>query len=259
MDARGDIAVNERLETTAPNVWAVGDCAGSQQFTHVAFDDFRIVRDTLNGRVRTTRDRLVPFCMYTDPELARVGLNESEAKSEGIADRMAKIPMAAVLRTRTLSAPRGLMCVLRCAFVTRLFGISRLRRCRRRHDQQRTVGVAQDANGGRAQMQEPAAPAHHDQIRIDIRRVRADHLRDWPGCNTQLRLDVAAGACRHQSLELPMSLAKHVATVLRDHPPCSMAEGSTGLDGVNRMNDRELSGVASGELQRRVNQRRRCR
>ena len=80
LDARGYIKVNERLETTAPGVWAMGDCAGSPQFTHVAFDDFRVVRDNLNGGSRTTRDRLIPFCMFTDPELARVGLNESEAK-----------------------------------------------------------------------------------------------------------------------------------------------------------------------------------
>ena len=79
LDSRGYIKVNERLETTAPGVWAMGDCAGSPQFTHVAFDDFRIVRDNLNGGSRTTRNRLVPYCMFTDPELARVGLNESEA------------------------------------------------------------------------------------------------------------------------------------------------------------------------------------
>ena len=79
--------MNERLETTAPGVWAMGDCAGSPQFTHVAFDDFRIVRDNLNGGSRTTRNRLVPFCMFTDPELARVGLNESEARTRQIAYR----------------------------------------------------------------------------------------------------------------------------------------------------------------------------
>lgn len=112
LDARGYVAVNERLETTAPGVWAVGDCAGSPQFTHVAYDDFRIVRDNLNGGNRTTRNRLVPYCMFTDPELARVGLSESEAKSRGIEYRLAKMPMAAVLRTRTLSEPRGLIKML---------------------------------------------------------------------------------------------------------------------------------------------------
>jgi pyruvate/2-oxoglutarate dehydrogenase complex dihydrolipoamide dehydrogenase (E3) component len=67
LDARGYIRVNERLETTAPGVWAMGDCAGSPQFTHVAGDDFRIVRDNLAGEKRSTRDRLVPYCMFTDP------------------------------------------------------------------------------------------------------------------------------------------------------------------------------------------------
>ena len=112
LDTRGYVAVNDRLETTAPGVWAVGDCAGSPQFTHVAYDDFRIVRDNLNGGNRTTRNRLVPYCMFTDPELARVGLSESEAKSRGIEYRLAKMPMAAVLRTRTLSEPRGLIKML---------------------------------------------------------------------------------------------------------------------------------------------------
>jgi len=112
LDSRGYIKVNERLETTAPGVWAMGDCAGSPQFTHVAFDDFRIVRDNLNGRSRTTRDRLVPFCMFTDPELARVGLNESEAKRRGIAYRLVQMPMAAVLRAVTLGETRGFVRML---------------------------------------------------------------------------------------------------------------------------------------------------
>lgn len=109
LDARGYVKVNERLETTAPGVWAMGDCAGSPQFTHVAFDDFRIVRDNLNGGARTTRGRLVPYCMFTDPELGRVGLNESEAQREGITYRVVKTLMGAVLRTRTLSETRGFL------------------------------------------------------------------------------------------------------------------------------------------------------
>ena len=112
LDSHGYVKVNERLETTAPDVWAMGDCAGSPQFTHVAFDDFRIVRDNLNGGSRTTRNRLIPFCMFTDPELARVGLNEWEARARHIAYRVARMPMAAVLRTRTISEPRGFMKML---------------------------------------------------------------------------------------------------------------------------------------------------
>jgi pyruvate/2-oxoglutarate dehydrogenase complex dihydrolipoamide dehydrogenase (E3) component len=112
LNPRGFVAVNERLETTAPGVWAMGDCAGSPQFTHVAFDDFRVVRANLHGGHRTTRDRLVPFCMFTDPELARVGLNETEAQARQVSYRTARLPMAAVLRTRTLSEPRGFMKML---------------------------------------------------------------------------------------------------------------------------------------------------
>jgi pyruvate/2-oxoglutarate dehydrogenase complex dihydrolipoamide dehydrogenase (E3) component len=92
LDARGYIKVNERLETTAPGVWAMGDCAGSPQFTHVAFDDFRVVRDSLSGGNRSTHDRLIPLCIFTDPELARVGLNETEARKRGIAYRLVKMP-----------------------------------------------------------------------------------------------------------------------------------------------------------------------
>jgi pyruvate/2-oxoglutarate dehydrogenase complex dihydrolipoamide dehydrogenase (E3) component len=124
LDSRGYVTVNERLETTAPDVWAVGDCAGSPQFTHVAFDDFRIVRDNLNGGSRTTHNRLVPFCMFTDPELARVGMNESEAKSRGVDYRLAKMPMAAVLRTRTLSESRGFMKMLLDTASDRILGFT---------------------------------------------------------------------------------------------------------------------------------------
>ena len=84
LDGRGYIRVNERLETTAPEVWAIGECAGSPQFTHVSIDDFRIIRDNLAGGKRSTRDRLVPYCMFTDPPLAHVGLSEGEAQRQGI-------------------------------------------------------------------------------------------------------------------------------------------------------------------------------
>jgi pyruvate/2-oxoglutarate dehydrogenase complex dihydrolipoamide dehydrogenase (E3) component len=124
LNGSGYIKVNDRLETTAPNVWAMGDCAGSPHFTHVAFDDFRIVRDNLNGGHRTTKNRLVPFCIFTDPELARVGLNESEAKNLGLEYRVAEMPMAAVLRTRTLSEPRGFVKMLIDAYSDRILGVT---------------------------------------------------------------------------------------------------------------------------------------
>jgi pyruvate/2-oxoglutarate dehydrogenase complex dihydrolipoamide dehydrogenase (E3) component len=121
---RGYIKVNERLETTAPDVWAVGDCAGSPQFTHIGFDDFRVIRDNLAGGHRVTSRRQVPSCMFTDPELARVGLNETEAKAKGIAYRLARIPMVAVLRTRTLSETRGFMKALIDAESDRILGFT---------------------------------------------------------------------------------------------------------------------------------------
>ena len=123
---RGYVRVNERLETTAPGVWAVGDCAGSPHFTHIAFDDYRIVRDNLAGGHRVTTGRQVPFCMFTDPEFARIGLSETEANERGIAYRLAKIPMAAVLRTRTLSETRGFLKALIDTESDRILGFAAL-------------------------------------------------------------------------------------------------------------------------------------
>jgi pyruvate/2-oxoglutarate dehydrogenase complex dihydrolipoamide dehydrogenase (E3) component len=111
--ARGFIQVNERLKTTAPGVWAIGECAGSPQFTHVSVDDFRIVRDNMAGGDRKTTDRLVPHVMFTDPPLARVGLSEGEAESQGIiAVRVATLPMRRVLRTFATDESEGFMKVL---------------------------------------------------------------------------------------------------------------------------------------------------
>ena len=106
---RGFVKVNERLETSAPNVWALGDCAGSPMFTHISEDDFRIVRDNLAGGKRSTRDRLIPYCMFTDPPLAHVGLNESEAERQGVKTRVARLPMKAVLRAQATGQTEGFM------------------------------------------------------------------------------------------------------------------------------------------------------
>jgi pyruvate/2-oxoglutarate dehydrogenase complex dihydrolipoamide dehydrogenase (E3) component len=106
---RGYVKVDERLQTTAPGVWAIGEVAGSPQFTHVSIDDFRVVRDNLAGSSHVTTGRQVPFCLFTDPEFARVGLSENEAKAQGITYRLFKIPMEAVLRARTLSETRGFL------------------------------------------------------------------------------------------------------------------------------------------------------
>ena len=106
---RGYIKVNERLQTTAPGVWAIGEVAGSPQFTHVSVDDFRVVHSNLTGGNRLTTGRQIPFCLFTDPEFARIGLSETEAKAQGIGYRLFKIPMEAVLRARTISETRGFL------------------------------------------------------------------------------------------------------------------------------------------------------
>jgi len=106
---RGYIKVNERLQATAPGVWAVGESAGSPQFTHIAFDDFRVIRDNLAGGHHVTTGRQVPSTLFTDPELARIGLSEGEAREQGLSYRLFKVPMVAVLRTRTLSETRGFL------------------------------------------------------------------------------------------------------------------------------------------------------
>ncbi|MEZ2131325.1 MULTISPECIES: mercuric reductase [unclassified Sinorhizobium] len=124
LDERGYIRVNERLETTAPDVWALGEGAGSPQFTHVSVDDFRIIRDNLTGGNRRTNDRLVPYTMFTDPPLARVGLSEAEAQRQGIPVRVAKLPMSAVLRTEATDETQGFMKVLVAAGDDRILGFA---------------------------------------------------------------------------------------------------------------------------------------
>ena len=124
--ANGHVKVNERLQTTALGVWAVGDCAGSPHFTHIAFDDHRVVTDNLAGGNRVTTGRQVPFCMFTDPELARIGLNELDAKERGIAYRLTKLPMIAILRTRTVSETRGFLKALIDTESDRILGFTAL-------------------------------------------------------------------------------------------------------------------------------------
>jgi pyruvate/2-oxoglutarate dehydrogenase complex dihydrolipoamide dehydrogenase (E3) component len=109
LDSRGYIRVNDRLQTSAPDVWATGECAGSPHFTHVGEDDCRIVLDNLAGGSRTTGGRLIPYCLFTDPELAHVGMYESEAQAKKVSYRISRMPMAMVFRARTLSQTRGFM------------------------------------------------------------------------------------------------------------------------------------------------------
>jgi pyruvate/2-oxoglutarate dehydrogenase complex dihydrolipoamide dehydrogenase (E3) component len=126
LDTRGFIKVDDHLQTTAPGVWAMGECAGSPQFTHVAFDDFRVVRDNLGGKQRSTQDRLVPYCAFIDPELARVGLDETTARQRGIDVRVARLPMTAVLRARAIGETRGFMKMLLDAKNDRILGFTML-------------------------------------------------------------------------------------------------------------------------------------
>lgn len=107
--AQGWIRVNERLETTASDVWAMGECAGSPQFTHASLDDFRIIRDNLAGGERTTRWRLMPSCLFTDPQVAHVGRTETAARQLSLAFEVAKIPISSVLRTQTTGETDGFM------------------------------------------------------------------------------------------------------------------------------------------------------
>ena len=124
LDQRGYVKVNDRLQTTAPNIWAIGECAGSPQFTHISLDDFRVIRDNLAGINRTTRDRMIPSRLFTDPQVAHVGRSETEAARQGIAVRVIKLPMAAVLRTRTIDETRGFMKALIEADGDRILGFT---------------------------------------------------------------------------------------------------------------------------------------
>jgi pyruvate/2-oxoglutarate dehydrogenase complex dihydrolipoamide dehydrogenase (E3) component len=124
LDERGYIRVNEHLETTASGVWALGECAGSPQFTHVAEDDSRIVMDNIAGGKRSTRDRLVPYCMFTDPPLAHVGLSKGEAERQGIAVRVGSLPTSAVLRAQAIGEMQGLMKILVGANDDRILGFT---------------------------------------------------------------------------------------------------------------------------------------
>jgi pyruvate/2-oxoglutarate dehydrogenase complex dihydrolipoamide dehydrogenase (E3) component len=103
----GYIKVNEHLQTTAPDVWAGGDCAGSPHFTHISENDFHIISENILGGNRVTTGRQVPFTMFTDPEFARIGLSETEAREKGISYRLAKVPFGVVFRAQTISETRG--------------------------------------------------------------------------------------------------------------------------------------------------------
>ncbi|KAJ2982266.1 hypothetical protein NQ176_g1501 [Zarea fungicola] len=127
----GHVKVDEQLKTTVDGVYAVGDCAGSPYFTHIGFDDFRIVLSSLTGSPRHggVTDRQVPSVLFTSHELAHVGLREHEAQSQGIKYRLGKLPMKAFLRTRTQGDTRGFAKVLVEADGERILGFTALGLC----------------------------------------------------------------------------------------------------------------------------------
>jgi pyruvate/2-oxoglutarate dehydrogenase complex dihydrolipoamide dehydrogenase (E3) component len=109
-DERGFVQVNEKLETNVPGVYATGDVKGGPAFTHISFDDYRILRDNLlHGANRTITGRLVPNVVYTDPQLGRVGLTEREARAQGRPYKLAQMPMTSVARSDETGETRGFM------------------------------------------------------------------------------------------------------------------------------------------------------
>ncbi|MBW4428919.1 MAG: mercuric reductase [Nostoc desertorum CM1-VF14] len=126
-DARGFIPVNERLETNVLNIWALGDINGGPQYTHVALDDYRIVKANLiDGGNRSTQGRLVPSCLFIDPELAHIGLTETEAQQQGYAIRVAKLDAKDIMRAVTQSQTDGLMKAIVDTETGRILGCSLL-------------------------------------------------------------------------------------------------------------------------------------
>jgi pyruvate/2-oxoglutarate dehydrogenase complex dihydrolipoamide dehydrogenase (E3) component len=110
VNEKGYIQANDRLETSAPGVYAIGDVKGGPQFTHIAYDDYRILQaNLLNGGGRSVRDRMVPYTVFMDPQLGRIGLTEREAKKSGRTIRVARMPMTSVARALEVDETRGLM------------------------------------------------------------------------------------------------------------------------------------------------------
>ena len=110
---RGYINVNEKLETNIEGIYALGDVKGGQAFTHISFDDYRVVRDNLiHNKNKTTRGRMTPYTVFIDPQLGRVGLNEMQAKEKGIEYAVAKMPMSYIARANEVSQTRGIMKII---------------------------------------------------------------------------------------------------------------------------------------------------
>jgi pyruvate/2-oxoglutarate dehydrogenase complex dihydrolipoamide dehydrogenase (E3) component len=123
LDEHGYIEVNERLETNVAGVYALGDVKGGPAFTHISYDDYRIVAaNLLEGGKRTTTDRPVPYTVFTDPELGRIGLSEAEARAAGYSIRVAKMPASAIARAFETGESRGMMKVVVDAGTEQILG-----------------------------------------------------------------------------------------------------------------------------------------
>jgi pyruvate/2-oxoglutarate dehydrogenase complex dihydrolipoamide dehydrogenase (E3) component len=122
-DPRGYIQVDERLATSVPGVYALGDVTGGPAFTHMSYDDYRIIRNNLlDGGDATTTDRLVPYVVFIDPQLGGVGLTERQARKRGLEVQVAKMPMSRVARALEVDEPRGLMKVIVDGKTDRILG-----------------------------------------------------------------------------------------------------------------------------------------
>ena len=127
MNASGFIQVNDRLETNVPGIWALGDINGGPQYTHIALDDYRIIKANLiDGGNRSTSDRLVPSCLFIDPELAQVGLTETAARQQGYDIRVATLDASAIPRARTSGQTDGMLKAIVDAKTDRILGCSLL-------------------------------------------------------------------------------------------------------------------------------------
>ncbi len=110
MDQRGYITVSDKCETNVVGIYAVGDITGAPAFTHISYDDYRILKaNLLDGGSRSRKDRQVPYTMFTDPQLGRVGMTEQEARQSGRRVRVARMPMESVARALEVAEPRGVM------------------------------------------------------------------------------------------------------------------------------------------------------
>jgi pyruvate/2-oxoglutarate dehydrogenase complex dihydrolipoamide dehydrogenase (E3) component len=124
-DEHGFIRANERLETSAPGVWVIGDVKGGPQFTHISYDDYRILKANLfDGGNRTVHDRMVPYTVFMDPQLGRVGMTETEAKKTGKKIRVARMPMTWVARALEMDESRGLMKAVVDAETEEILGVT---------------------------------------------------------------------------------------------------------------------------------------